>query len=104
MSEFIKEGNRIVPKPNGLDYDLVPKKVYNLMYNEYTGVSYFEEDGSLNLPSKVYSTEDDDRFVKRVITYYNNTDKLSTGVMLSGIKGTGKTGCRLDKSRNVPLR
>ncbi len=91
MSEFIKEGNCIVPKPNGLDYDLVPKKVYNLMYNEYTGVSYFEEDGSLNLPSKVYSTEDDDRFVKRVITYYNNTDKLSTGVMLSGIKGTGKT-------------
>ena len=91
MSEFIKEGNRIVPKPNGLDYDLVPKKVYNLMHNEYTGLSYFEEDGSLNLPSKVYSTADDDRFVKRVITYYNNTDKLSTGVMLSGIKGTGKT-------------
>ena len=91
MSEFIKEGNRIVPKPNGLDYDLVPKKVYNLMYNEFSGVSYFEEDGSLNLPSKVYSTADDDRFVKRVITYYNNTDKLSTGVMLSGIKGTGKT-------------
>ena len=91
MSEFIKSEGKIVPKPNGLDYDLVPKKVYNLMFNEWGGISYFEEDGSLNLPSRVYSTKDDDLFVKRVINYYNNTDKLSTGVMLSGIKGTGKT-------------
>ena len=56
------------------------------------GVGVFlEEDGSLSLPKKVYTTKDDEIFVKRVINYFNNTSKLSTGVMLSGIKGTGKT-------------
>ena len=91
MSEFIKAGGRIIPKPNGLDCDLVTEKVYNLMYDKWNHASYFEEDGSLSIPKKVYSTDDDTMFVKRVINYHNNTDKLSTGVMLSGIKGTGKT-------------
>ena len=29
MSEFIKNGDRIVTKPDGFDYDLIPGKVYN---------------------------------------------------------------------------
>ena len=91
MSEFIKVGNKIVSKPNGLDYDLIDGKVYNLKYSRYEGMSYFEEDGSLNLPAKVYLTDDDKIFIKRVNNYFEKTSKLSTGVMLSGIKGTGKT-------------
>ena len=91
MSEFIKLGNKIVSKPNGLDYDLIDGKVYNLKYSRYEGMSYFEEDGSLNLPAKVYLTDDDKIFIKRVNNYFEKTSKLSTGVMLSGIKGTGKT-------------
>lgn len=91
MSEFIKLGNKIVSKPNGLDYDLIDGKVYNLKYSRYEGMSYFEEDGSLNLPAKVYLTDDDKIFIKRVNSYFEKTSKLSTGVMLSGIKGTGKT-------------
>lgn len=105
MSEFIKVGERIVNKPTGLDYDLVNGKVYNLKWDRYNGMSYFEEDGSLSLPSKVYTTKSDDIFIKRVNTYFQKTSKLSTGVMLSGIKGTGKTVMAkvIAKNSNLPI-
>ena len=91
MSEFVKVGNKIINKPVGFDYDLIDGKIYNLKYDRYGVGAYFEEDGTLNLPKKVYSTLNDKIFISRVNRYFNNTDKLSTGVMLSGIKGTGKT-------------
>lgn len=105
MSEFIKVGERIINKPTGLDYDLVNGKVYNLKWDRYNGVSYFEEDGSLSLPAKVYTTKSDDIFIKRVNTYFQKTSKLSTGVMLSGIKGTGKTVMAkvIAKNSNLPI-
>lgn len=105
MSEFIKVGERIVNKPTGLDYDLINGKVYNLKWDRYNGMSYFEEDGSLSLPSKVYTTKSDDIFIKRVNTYFQKTSKLSTGVMLSGIKGTGKTVMAkvIAKNSNLPI-
>lgn len=105
MSEFIKVGEKIVNKPTGLDYDLINGKVYNLKWDRYNGMSYFEEDGLLNLPAKVYTTESDDVFIKRVNTYFQKTSKLSTGVMLSGIKGTGKTVMAkvIAKNSNLPI-
>lgn len=105
MSEFIKVGERIINKPTGLDYDLVNGKVYNLKWDRCNGVSYFEEDGSLSLPAKVYRTKSDDIFIKRVNTYFQKTSKLSTGVMLSGIKGTGKTVMAkvIAKNSNLPI-
>lgn len=105
MSEFIKVGERIINKPTGLDYDLVNGKVYNLKWDRYNGVSYFEEDGSLSLPAKVHTTKSDDIFIKRVNTYFQKTSKLSTGVMLSGIKGTGKTVMAkvIAKNSNLPI-
>lgn len=105
MSEFIKAGNKILNKPNGFDYDLINGKVYNLKYELYGVGSYFEEDGSLNLPKKVYTTKDDDIFIKRVNTYFEKTSKLSTGVMLSGVKGTGKTVMAkiIAKNSNLPI-
>ena len=89
--EFIKVGKKIVNKPEGLDYELINNKVYNLKYDRYEGYSFFEEDGSLNLPSKLYFTKDDENFINRVVTYHKKTTKQTTGVMLEGIKGTGKT-------------
>lgn len=105
MSEFIKVGEKIVNKPTGLDYDLINGKVYNLKWDRYNGMSYFEEDGLLNLPAKVYTTKSDDVFIKRVNTYFQKTSKLSTGVMLSGIKGTGKTVMAkvIAKNSNLPI-
>lgn len=105
MSEFIKVGEKIVNKPTGLDYDLINGKVYNLKWDRCNGMSYFEEDGLLSLPAKVYTTKSDDVFIKRVNTYFQKTSKLSTGVMLSGIKGTGKTVMAkvIAKNSNLPI-
>lgn len=90
-SEFIKIGEQIIAKPKGADYDLVPGKVYDLNYNRWEESPIFKENGELNLPKKVYSTEADDKFKKRILTYFNKANTNTTGVMLAGVKGTGKT-------------
>jgi SpoVK/Ycf46/Vps4 family AAA+-type ATPase len=90
-NEFIKIGENIVAKPKGADYDLIPGKVYNLSWNRWEDSPIFKENGELNLPKKVYSTKTDDIFKKRIITYFNKANTNTTGVMLAGVKGTGKT-------------
>ena len=44
-TEFIKIGDRLVIKPNGADYDLIPGKVYDLSYDRYSGDDVFKENG-----------------------------------------------------------
>ena len=90
-NEFIKIGEQIIAKPKGADYDLIPGKVYDLSWNRWEDSPIFKENGELNLPKKVYSTKTDDIFKKRIITYFNKTNTNTTGVMLAGTKGTGKT-------------
>lgn len=91
-NEFIKIGENIVAKPKGADYDLIPGKVYDLNWNRWEDSPIFKENGELNLPEKVYSTKADDIFKKRIINYFNKAKyKNTTGVMLAGVKGTGKT-------------
>ena len=90
-NEFIKIGEQIIVKPKGADYDLIPGKVYDLSWNRWEDSPIFKENGELNLPKKVYSTKTDDIFKKRIITYFNKANTNTTGVMLAGTKGTGKT-------------
>lgn len=89
MAEFIKAGNKIVLKPDGMDYDLIGGQTYGLKYNKFSGQTWLEEDGGLNLNFKIYNSEEDELFMDKVINYYNKTTKLTTGVMLAGLKGTG---------------
>lgn len=94
MAEFIKIGNEIRIRPNldGISYDLVNSKVYDLKWNNMEGYGYFVENGDLNMPNKLYKLEEDNIFIKRVLTYFNSENSgKTTGIMLSGTKGTGKT-------------
>jgi ATPases of the AAA+ class len=91
MSEFIKAGKNIFPKPVGCDYDLIAGKVYDLNWDGYNCTYIFSENGDLNLPSKVYNLKKDVPFKKRILTYFKETTAQTTGVMLAGTKGTGKT-------------
>ena len=102
MSEFIKNGDQIVTKPEGFDYDLIPGKVYNLNYDRYKEYSYIEEDGNLELPKKIYS--EDTFFIKRILDSFN-TDISNIGVLLSGLKGSGKslTTKLVAKRSNLPI-
>lgn len=94
MAEFIKVGNEITIKPKieGFCYELIGGKVYDLKYNRMEGKSFLVENGNLNMPKKLYKLKEDDVFINRVLTYFNSESaNQTTGVLLAGTKGTGKT-------------
>ncbi|UVX36351.1 MAG: protein of unknown function (DUF815) [Bacteriophage sp.] len=91
--KFLKVGKSINFKFNteGLECDLTPGMVYNISVDRYTDAISLEETSGLSLPSKVYCTQRDERFIDKVINSYNLSESGFTGVMLSGLKGSGKT-------------
>ena len=104
-STFIKNGTKIMPFPKGLEYSLIPGKIYNLVWNDWTREGWFEEDGTITMPEKIYQTESDKLFIKRILTYFDKMDKLNLGVLLTGLKGSGKslTAKLLSKKSNLPI-
>ena len=91
--KFLKVGKSINFKFNteGLECDLTPGMVYSIDVDRYTNAISLEETSGLSLPSKVYCTQRDERFIDKVINSYNLSESGFTGVMLAGLKGSGKT-------------
>lgn len=90
---FLKIGNKIAFKPiiEGLEYELEGGVVYTLDVDRYTDDISFIVAPPLSMPNKVYETEDSSRFVNKVLNYFEKSEDGTTGVMLSGLKGSGKT-------------
>ena len=107
MANFIKSGNNITPFPKGLEYELEAGKVYDLLIKTVWGerVTKFTLNGEMNLPPTVYYTKKDRLFIDRVLRNFNSNGKNTTGVLLTGDKGTGKsvTAKILAKEANVPI-
>ena len=69
--------------------DKLPTAVYKLQFNELMGKFYLVRiSEKFVFPYKLYNTED--AFVARVKKTWDNTDG-NIGILLNGIKGTGKT-------------
>lgn len=104
-NNFIKAGDQIMPKPQGMDYELKTGKVYLLTCDRYSDELYLKEDNDFQLPEKYYQSTGDKRFINKVINTFAKTQKLTTGVLLSGIKGSGKTlmAKHIAMNSNVPI-
>ena len=91
--KFLKVGKNVSFKfnTNGLECDLTPGMVYNIKVDSYTRVVSLEETTPFSMPSKVYYTSRDKRFIDKVLNSYKLSENGFTGVMLSGLKGSGKT-------------
>lgn len=105
MNEFIKQGTKIYVNPKGTEYDLIPGEVYTLKYNDWIKQSYFEITPKFTIPDSYKQPEEEKEFFRRVLKYYNNTTKKTIGVMLKGIKGSGKTvgSKKLAFDSNLPI-
>lgn len=90
-NQFINLNGRIVPKPEGLDYELVSGKVYDLIYSKDTFDNFLTESKPFEFPINYYQTESDKKLITKAVKTFNETEKMTTGVLLSGLKGSGKT-------------
>lgn len=104
-NEFINLNGHIVPKPEGIDCTLEAGVVYSLMYDRAAGDLYIEQSKDFEFPKTYYQTPTDKKFAKRVLDTYKKTTKLTTGVLLSGLKGSGKTLMSkwIAKESNLPI-
>lgn len=91
MNEFVKSGNHVYTKPTGVDYSLESRKSYILKYDDWKGQCFLETTQGITLPDRYFYSKTDKLFVDRITNYFNTTDKTTTGVMLKGLKGSGKS-------------
>jgi len=68
--------------------DMLPPKVYTVQYNQFDGFFLGITKDKLELPVKIYGNTPE-RVEKCLHTYKDRT--MSTGILLTGDKGTGKT-------------
>jgi hypothetical protein len=68
--------------------DYLPSKVYSVQFNQFTGYYLSVVKDRLQIPEKIYGTAR--QRVHKCISTYIDRD-TSTGILLTGDKGTGKT-------------
>jgi SpoVK/Ycf46/Vps4 family AAA+-type ATPase len=91
MKEFIKSGSRVYTKPSGAEYQLESGITYTLKYDDWEGTMFLELSNNLSLPSNYFCSTTDNKFINKVLDYFHVTSKNTTGVMLKGLKGSGKS-------------
>lgn len=90
---FVKVGENVMFKQitEGLDYELENGVVYEPKYDRYSGDITLKKTSELSLPKKIYSTANDDKFIEKVLNQYETVQVGVLGVMLAGLKGSGKS-------------
>lgn len=90
MTHYFKSGNTVNVEPSdALDVlDHLPAGTYTVKENPQTKRLYLQTTDNMTLPKKVYG--DPSVRADRILRTFNDRSK-STGVLLSGDKGSGKT-------------
>lgn len=90
--KFLKVADKIIfkSKTEGLEYNLESGKVYTLEVDRFSDEISLKTSPDLTLPSKVYDTVENRKFINKVLNSYKHTEN-TLGVMLAGMKGSGKT-------------
>jgi hypothetical protein len=103
---YIRQGSTYQQtSSNAIDIqENLPAGTYALRYNEQAGAFYFEMIKDFELPSKLYG--DCNKLADRIIATFEDRPN-STGVLLEGEKGSGKTllaknVCTKLKAKGVP--
>lgn len=91
MKEFIKSGSKIYTKPPGTEYQLESGVTYTLKYDDWEGTMFLELSNNITLPANYFCSTSDNKFINKILDYFNTTSKNTTGVMLKGLKGSGKS-------------
>lgn len=106
MANLIINDDKILICNPGLNYTLKKDVVYELKFDNFTGSSYLKEGAALNMPKVLFEIEEDTKFINRVLKYHNsNVATQTTGVLLTGLKGSGKSmlAKRLALKSNLPI-
>lgn len=89
MFEIVENNSRIDVRETGVTHPKLPVGIYSIEYDEMRGVFFLiKKENKFKLPPKLYGDHSIvDRWIK---SHQNNTGK-NLGILLSGLKGTGKT-------------
>lgn len=103
-TNFIKVGTAITPVPESIDYTLSLNKAYKLLWDDWDNKAFLQEIDLPTIPTGLY-TQDVDKFIDKVLRTFNSVSKNTTGVLLSGLKGSGKTltAKMLALKSNIPI-
>lgn len=87
---FLKSGNTIRVRDNDTvrAYDDLPAETYTVKFDERAGEFFLEQIENFSLPTKIYGKNTN--YAQRILRTFHDRPG-STGVLLSGIKGAGKT-------------
>jgi hypothetical protein len=87
---FIKSGTnvRVADNADIETYDNLPAETYTVKFNEQADEFFLEQIENFDLPSKIYGTNTN--YAERILNTFDARSG-ATGVILSGIKGAGKT-------------
>jgi hypothetical protein len=94
MTRFFRSGNDYTVRVDGaVDiFDQLPAKTFTIKKNDFTGEMYFQVIPDLEVPTKIYGNSPVEKSVRIIRTFIDRyDDSKSTGVLLTGDKGSGKT-------------
>ena len=90
MTYFLKSGNRFnVSTKEAMDlHDVLPTGTYTVKFDKMNGCFYLEQIDGFEIKGKIYG--DTVKRADRILNSFNDRP-ATTGVMLTGEKGSGKT-------------